>query len=382
MADLSKDLSAYLDNCIPEAHKLLEELCLIPAPSGFEDRRAAYVKKWLDEIGAEGVYIDEAKNVIFPLNCEGKSDLTVFAAHTDTVFPAETKLAFTRDEKNFYCPGVGDDTACLVMMLLAIKYIVQKGIAPKGGILFVANACEEGLGNLKGTRRLFEDYAGRIGRFYTFDGRNHYTNDHCVGSHRYAIECTTEGGHSFSAFGNANAITALSRLIADLYTVTVPAKEGTKTTYNVGMIEGGTSVNTIAQSAKMLYEYRSDDAECLAMMKKTFEEKLAAAREKNYGTFSVELVGVRPCQGEIDEKIQKAMVDRVKQVCTQETGVTCVGKSGSTDCNIPMSIGIPAVCVGTYQGGGAHTLEEWLEIDSIPVGLRITARLILDYFNA
>lgn len=381
MAELSQNLSAYLENCIPEAHQLLKELCLIPAPSGFEDERAAYVKNWLEAQGCKGVYIDEAKNVVFPLNCEGKDDLTVFAAHTDTVFPAETKLNFTEDEKNFYCPGVGDDTACLVMMLLVIKYAVQSKLEPEGGILFVANACEEGLGNLRGTRRLFEDYKGRIGRFYTFDGRYVYTNDHCVGSHRYVIECTTEGGHSFNAFGNANAIAALSRLIADLYTVQVPQKEGTKTTYNVGMIEGGTSVNTIAQSAKMLYEYRSDDAECLAVMEKTFNEKIEAAKARNDGKFSVEIVGIRPCQGEIDEEIHKGMVERVKEICTEETGVVCVGKSGSTDCNIPMSMGIPAVCVGTYQGGGAHTLEEWLEIDSIPVGLRITARLILDYFN-
>lgn len=374
------NLKTFLEGCIPEAHKMLEELCLIPAPSGFEDERAAYVKAWLEKQDAEGVYIDEAKNVVFPLNCEGKNDLTVFAAHTDTVFPAETKLTFTRDEKYFYCPGVGDDTACLVMLLMTVKYILQNGIQPKGGILFVANSCEEGLGNLKGTRRLFEDYKGRIGRFYTFDGRYPFTNDHCVGSHRYAIECKTEGGHSFGAFGNANAITALARLIADLYTVKVPDKAGTKTTYNVGMIEGGTSVNTIAQSAKMLYEYRSDDAECLAIMEKTFNEKMAAAKARNYGEFSVELVGSRPCQGEIDEKIHGAMVDRVKQICTEESGIPCKGKSGSTDCNIPMSIGVPAVCVGSYDGGGAHTREEFLEIASIPVGLRITARVVLDYF--
>ena len=382
MAELNKGLKAYLENCIPEAHKLLKELCLIPAPSGFEDKRAEYVKNWLEEQGAKGVYTDKAKNVIYPVNCEGKKNITVFAAHTDTVFPAETKLKFTKDEKNFYCPGVGDDTVCLVMMLMTIKYIIKNKIRPEGGVLFVANSCEEGLGNLRGTRRLFEDYKGRIGAFYTFDGRYVYTNDHCVGSHRYVIEAKTEGGHSFNAFGNANAITALSRLIADLYTIQVPEKEGTKTTYNVGMIEGGTSVNTIAQEAKMLFEYRSDDAECLAVMEKAFNEKIETAKAQNYGEFSVEVVGIRPCQGEIDEKLHGAMVNRVKEICTEETGIDCVSKSGSTDCNIPMSMGIPAVCVGSYQGGGAHTLEEWVEIDSIPVGLRITARLILDYFNA
>jgi len=221
---MKADLKAYLEECLPELHQLLKQMCLIPAPSGFEDERAKFVKNWLEEAGAEGVIIDEAKNVILPMNCDGKTDLTVFAAHTDTVFPAETELKFTKDEKNFYCPGVGDDTACLAMMMMVIKYLLQKKLRPEGGVLFVANACEEGLGNLKGTRRLFEDYKGRIAKFYTFDGRYVYTNDHCVGSHRYMIECTTEGGHSFNAFGNANAIATLSRLIADLYTVQVPAK--------------------------------------------------------------------------------------------------------------------------------------------------------------
>lgn len=375
------DLRSFLNDSLPEALALLEELCLIPAPSGQEDKRAAFVKNWLEENGAVGVYTDKAKNVIFPMNCEGKSDLTVFAAHTDTVFPLDTPLSFENDGEKLYCPGVGDDTACLVMMLMTVKYILKTGLTPKGGILFVANSCEEGLGNLKGTRRLFEDYKGRIARFYTFDGRYRFVVNHCVGSHRYRVDCKTEGGHSFGAFGNANAITALSRLITDLYTITVPAKEGAKTTYNVGTIEGGTSVNTIAQNASMLFEYRSDDAECLAIMEAQFKEKLETARKAGYGEFEVELVGVRPCQGEIDPEILSAMTRRVQEVCQEETGVDCVEKSGSTDSNIPMSLGIPSICVGTYWGEGMHTREEWVELDSIPKGLAITARLILDYFE-
>lgn len=380
--EMKKDLKEYLDSCISEAHLLLKELCLIPAPSGEEDKRAQFVKSWLEQQGAAGVYIDGAKNVVFPMNCEGKSDITVFAAHTDTVFPMETPLHFTEDQGKFYCPGVGDDTACLVAMMMIIKYILKNKIQPHGGVLFVANACEEGLGNLRGTRRLFEDYHGRIARFYTFDGKYSHVADSCVGSHRYMIECTTEGGHSFNAFGKPNAITALARLIAELYTIEIPKKEGIKTTYNVGTIEGGTSVNTIAQNAKMLYEYRSDDAECLAVMEQAFRAKLKAAQELGYGEFSVDLVGVRPCQGEIDEVVHKEMVDRVKAVCFAESGLDCRSASGSTDCNIPMSLGIPAVCAGTYLGGGTHTREEWIEIASLPIGLRIAGTLILDYFNA
>ena len=173
----------------------------------------------------------------------------------------------------------------------------------------------------------------------------------CVGSHRYKVSCFTEGGHSFGNFGNTNAIAELSRLVGELYTVEVPKKENTKTTYNVGTISGGTSVNTIAQFAEMLYEYRSNDRECLAIMKKTFEEKIEAMRA------------------------------RVQSVCEKFSGIPCPETSGSTDCNSASSMGIPSVCLGVFIGGGMHTREEWIKKDSIATGLRIAAELILDNFN-
>ncbi len=379
---MTENLSLYLKDSLPEVLSLLEEICTIPAPSGLEDKRAEFVKTWLEKEGAKGVYIDEAKNVIFPVGCEGRDDITVFAAHTDTVFPMETDLTFHKTETTFACPGVGDDAACLAMMLFVIRYILRNNISPKSPVLFVANSCEEGLGNLKGTKQLFADFEGRIKNFYTFDSQYHALYNHCVGSHRFKISCQAQGGHSYSAFGNTNAIAALSQLIADLYTIKVPEKEGTRTTYNVGTIEGGTTVNTIAQNASMLYEYRSDDAEGLAIMEKAFKETYAKAEKMENVTFTCEVVGLRPCGEAKDKDLLAAMTKRVKEVCELESGVPCAIHSGSTDCNIPLSLGVPAICVGTYSGGGEHTLEEWLEIDSIPKGLKITATLILDYFNA
>ena len=140
------------------------------------------------------------------------------------------------------------------MMMMVIKFIVKKGLKPEGGILFVANSCEEGLGNLKGTRKLFEDYAGRVKKFVSFDSNIHKINDRCVGSHRYEVEVLTKGGHSYTAFGNKNAIAALADMIHDLYAIELPVRENSRVTLNVGIVEGGTSVNTIAQSAKMLCE--------------------------------------------------------------------------------------------------------------------------------
>lgn len=377
-------LENFTKETLEEGFELLRQLCLIAAPSGMEEKRAEFVKNWLENIGAEGVYIDEAKNIVFPMNCEGKSDITVFCAHTDTVFPMETPLNFINDGEFFRCPGVGDDTCCLVAILMTVKFIIKNKIRPKGGVLFVANACEEGLGNLKGTRQLMKDYAGRIGRFYTVDGSYFHLVNRCVGSHRYLVECKTCGGHSFGAFGNPNAIHHLAALVADLYTISVPVKENCKTTYNVGTIEGGTSVNTIAQNAKMLCEYRSDDAECLAIMQAAFEEKFAKAKALGEGKaeFTVTLVGDRPCDGNIDKKVHEEMIARAKEVSEKYSGADCRLDSGSTDCNIPMSLGVPALCIGAYAGGGAHTREEYVRIDSLEPGRLLVGEIVLDYFGA
>ena len=376
-----ENLKNYQENCIEELHKLLFDLVAIPAPSHHEEKRAEFCKKWLEAQGAEGVYIDEAKNCVYPINCEGRDDMVVFAAHTDTVFPDREGFEVKSDGRCFYAPGIGDDTSCLAIMLMVAKYIIKNKLLPKYGVLIVANACEEGLGNLKGTKQLMKDYEGRVKRFYTFDGRYGSVCCRCVGSHRYEVVCETEGGHSFGAFGNSNAIAELAQLVTELYAIQIPRKEGTKTTYNVGLIEGGTSVNTIAQSAKMLYEYRSDDAECLAIMEKNFQDAIARANDRGRGRFSYEIVGIRPCGGEVDEAVHEEMIKRVIEIDESYSGIECRRGKGSTDCNVPMSLGIPSVCAGTYVGGGTHTREEWVEIASLSVGMRICSDIILDYFE-
>ena len=375
------EFSRFITEKEPALRELLRALCAIPAPSHHEEKRARFCKEWLEKNGAAGVYIDEALNVVYPMNCEGCDDITVFMAHTDVVFPDTEALPFSKDEENFYAPGIGDDTANLVMLLLTAKFMLEQKITPKGGILFVCNSCEEGLGNLKGVRQIFRDYAGRIKQFVSFDGFYCDLADRCVGSHRYEIELATEGGHSFGAFGNRNAIHAAADLICALYDCTLPTYEGSKTTYNVGIIEGGTSVNTIAQNAKLLYEYRSDDARCLAEMRAFFEDTIKKARARGLAEISVRSVGERPCGGKIDREKLERMSRRVAAVSQKHSGLPCTAQSGSTDCNIPMSLGVPAVCVGTYLGDGQHTREEKVLLSSIPVGTRIAAELILEHFS-
>lgn len=373
---MREQIKAFVEKNHELMMQTLRELCLIPAPSHKEELRAEYCKKWLETHGATGVTVDEAKNVIFPLGCEGSEAITVLAAHTDTVFPDMEPLPYREDEENIYCPGCADDTASVVVLMLIAKFFIETGIKPNGGLLFVCNSCEEGLGNLKGTKTLFAAYGGRVARFLSFDSELNVAHDACVGSHRYEVTAETGGGHSFNDFGNENAIAVLSRIVSDIYAISVPQKGAAKTTYNVGEISGGTSVNTIAQSAKMLCEYRSDDHECMAEMKEKFEKIFASAKKEGV-TLTVTMVGDRPCAN-----VEQSKIDAFKAVITpviEETiGETLNYCSASTDCNVPLSLGVPALCMGVCRYKGMHTRKEWMDKASLRLGMEAALRVAVE----
>lgn len=197
--ELSSEILQYLKNSEEETFQLIETLCGIPAPSHHEEKRAEFVKNWLVENGAEGVYIDEALNVVYPVGCDEKNDIVVFLAHTDTVFPDMEPMPYVNDGEYIHSPGVCDDTACLAVLMIVARYVAQKNMMPNGGIMFVANSCEEGLGNLKGMKQIMVDYTGRIKPVYAFDSEYTSLVNKCVGSHRYEILFETEGGHSYNA---------------------------------------------------------------------------------------------------------------------------------------------------------------------------------------
>ena len=367
------ELKQYVEENTADMFAVLKDLCLIPAPSHHEHKRAEYCKNWLTNAGAKGVYIDEALNVIFPLNCETSNELTVFAAHTDTVFPDLEPMPYYDDGEKIHNPGVGDDTISVVALLFMAKFFVEKNLVPEKGILFVCNSCEEGLGNLKGTRQLFHDFEGRVKQFITFDSNLHTISDRCAGSHRYEVSVTTEGGHSYQMFGKPNANAVLGQMIAKIYEIEVPVREGSKTTYNVGTISGGTSVNTISQNAQMLCEYRSNDRECLAEMQEHFEKIFEEARTEGV-TVNVTKVGDRPCSN-LDPAKQEALKAVVGPIVESVIGEPVRYGCSSTDCNIPMSIGIPGLNVGVNIHTGSHRREEYLEKWSVPVGLEVAIRV-------
>jgi len=375
---VNTDIAKYVSDNTDELYKILYDLCHIPAPSHHEEKRADYCLAWFHKNGMSDAYIDEALNVVFPYQTKDSESLTVMVAHTDTVFPDTEPMPYEDDGEYIRCPGVGDDTASVAVLMLTAKYL-HKNEVNTSGVLFVCNSCEEGLGNLKGTRQLFKDYKGRIKQFISFDSANFNScADKCVGSHRYEVEVLTEGGHSWAKFGNKNAIAELSKIVNEIYSTELPSKEGKKVSYNVGEISGGTSVNTIAQSAKMLCEYRSDDEDLLEFMKVRFEKIFNDANTDEV-TVKVAKIGDRPCAADVDLNEIDALKKVAEAVIPEITGEPMTYKSSSTDCNIPLSLGIPAITIGVYVGGGTHTREEWIKKDSLITGLEIGLKATLKF---
>ncbi len=386
---LKQNVLDYIEDHAQEARELLITLAQIPSPSNHEEKRAEFCKKWLETQGARGVYTDEALNVVYPVGVTKDNPVVVFMAHTDVVFPDTDTLPLKIEDGKICCPGVGDDTANLVCLMMIAKYLIETKTAEKldkaaregtcpHGLLLVCNSGEEGLGNLKGSRKICETYGKRMKEFYSFDGTMSSMATKAVGSKRFKISVRTVGGHSYGSFGNPNAIAQLAGLIHRLYQIQVPG-EG-KTTYNVGMISGGTSVNTIAQSAEMLYEFRSDSREGLAYMEQQFDSIISSAKEQGMD-IRIEVVGLRPCEGDVDMNVKEKMIRLASDTIQEYTKEVPDQSPGSTDCNIPLSMGIPSLCLGTYEGSGAHTREEYIVIDSLMQGYKVGFQMVLSYID-
>ena len=377
---LSDSALRYLEDNHETLIALTRELCGICAPSNHEERRAEFCCRWLKNLGTENVYIDEALNVILPIGCEGSDDITIFMAHIDTVFPDTEPMPLREENGRLYCPGVGDDTVNVAMLMLIAKYLLEQRITPSHGIVFAMNSGEEGLGNLAGCKAIMRDFAPRVKAFLSLDDQSTHVCARAVGSARYRITAETRGGHSFADFGARNAVEVLSRLVCALYRQHVPRAAGSLTTYNVGVISGGTSVNAIAQRAEMLYEYRSNDAQCMAMMKEKLDTILRESTMPD-AKVTLKLLGERPCGAAGDPPAQRALETRCIAALERYVGGKKPIGMGSTDCNIPLSLGIPSASFGMYRGGGAHTREEWMEPSSLYAGMKAAACVLMHWFS-
>lgn len=349
-------MEEFVRRSAPEVLTLTKALCAIQAPLNGEGARAAFVLDWCGERGLHAEQ-DDAGNVVIRT---GENPETLFLAHLDTVFPPDTLLEWREEGDRIFCPGIGDDTVHVALLLYTALYAAERGLP----LLFSANVGEEGEGNLRGCKALMETYGKTLKAVVAFDSYQEKMNTTAVGSERYRISADTAGGHSYRDFGSPNAIAVLGRLIAELDAQ--PAAP--LSTYNFGTVSGGTSVNTIASHAELLYEFRSESAPSLALMR----ERMEAVTGKY--PVRTETIGVRPC-GDVPAEKQEALAKKAEAAFLRAGLPAPARQPGSTDCNLPLSKGIPAVCVGLVRGGGAHTLREYILPESVPAGLAVALHL-------
>lgn len=356
----------YIIDIEEKTNKNLIELTEIEAPPFKEEKRAKEFAKRLQLAGLENVWIDSIGNVIgFLKGSIGNKNIAI-NAHIDTVFPEGTDVRVQERNDTLYAPGIGDDTRGLAMLLTIAETIKMNNIEPVNNIIFIGTVGEEGLGDLRGVRYLFENNNPKIDSWIAIDGGSiGRVNNQALGSYRYEVVFDGPGGHSWGAFGLVNPHHALGYGIknfiekADLYT-----SSGPKTSYNVGVISGGTSINSIPFESSMLIDIRSiepnrlDDMEEILFnsMQKALKEQNDMKRSGSDLTLTINKIGNRP-SGKVEESVP--LIQRTI-AATQYMGVEPRLTIGSTDSNIPISIGVPAVTIGRGgEGGGAHSLDEW-----------------------
>jgi tripeptide aminopeptidase len=339
--------------------------CEVPAPPFKESARAEVLKRTFERVGLQNVRVDRVGNVLGDRPGASARPRLVIAAHLDTVFPEGTNVKVRRDGSMLRGPGISDDCRGLAVLVAIAKALDQGHVTTGGPITFVADVGEEGLGDLRGVKALFGDtLKGAIDRFVSIDGTGLYLTTVAVGSRRYRVTFTGPGGHSYGAFGIPSPIGALGRAIAKIDELQVV--EQPRTTFNVGRIGGGTSVNAIAFDAWMEVDLRSVDQAILAALDVSVRQAIdrAVLEENNRWSApgvikaTLELVGDRP-GGALPE--HSPLLETALAV-GRALGLRVGLGDGSTDANLPISLGIPALTIGGGgRGGGVHALGEWFD---------------------
>ncbi len=349
----------------PEMLREQVRLCEIPAPSFHEQARAAVMKKHFEELGLVNIRVDAVGNVLGERPGRSPRPRVVVASHMDTVFPEGTDLKVKQEGLVYKGPGIGDNCRGLVALLGVIRALGQARVQTEGPITFVANIGEEALGNLAGARHLFDvELKDTVDRFVSIDGSGTGFVHVSVGVRRYRVTVTGPGGHSYFRFGAANPIHALGRAVAHIADFEVP--ETPRTTFSVGRVNGGTSINSIAYEAWMEVDLRSHDEPSLRALDAKLREAVEAgvreenARWKGKGAVSVAWKELGAHQGGVNPA-DSPMVQATISV-TKALGLPIQIFPATTDSNIPMSRGSPAVTIdGGGDGGGGHALTEFFD---------------------
>jgi tripeptide aminopeptidase len=372
-----KTAAATLDK---EHGRIVEDgikLTEIPAPPFKEEARAKAFEQMLKATGLADVKIDEEGNVTgVRKGSKGDGKFVVVSAHMDTVFPAGTDVTVKRQGSKLHAPGVGDDTMSLSVLLGFVRAMQAAGIKTRDDILFVGTVGEEGPGDLRGVRHLFTKgaYKGKLKAFFSVEsgGVNQITNGG-VGSKRYRVTFNGPGGHSFGAFGLVNPMFALGQAAAEFSRIQVPATP--KTTYSIGLIGGGTSVNSIPVEAWMEVDMRSESVpelkrvedRMLKIMQEAVDgENFARSTKEGKISLQTKLIGDRPA-GNTDAKTD---IVQYAKAAIEAGGYKVNYQWSSTDSNLPMNLGVPAITIGRGapdKGGRAHSLDEWIDVEKEPM---------------
>jgi acetylornithine deacetylase/succinyl-diaminopimelate desuccinylase-like protein len=336
----------------------------IPAPTFQEQKRAEFVRDLFVAEGLNDICMDETGNVLGRFPGKATEKPLVVSAHLDTVFPMETNLRVARGSGLIHGPGLGDNSlgvAALFGLLWALK---EQQIPLPGDVWLVANVCEEGLGDLRGMKTVVDRFQGNVHAYLVLEGLAlGHVYHRAVGVKRYRITARTPGGHSWSDYGQPSAVHELAKLVVELASFSLPTYP--RTTMNVGKISGGTSVNVIASEASIDLDLRSEGQESLAALVSAVERLIQKASKPGV-TVEWQVIGQRPA-GQISTNHPLVLLAKD---CLREQGMDAGLISGSTDANVPLSKGYPAIVLGITTGGSAHTVHEYINTAPIAQGMQ------------
>lgn len=352
--------------------ELAESICLVPAPPFKEERRAEHVASLFRDLGYDPG-IDSIGNVVVRRPGRGEAPSIMLVGHTDTVFPEGTPISVTRGDGTLTGPGIGDNSLGVAALLGLAQALDELGERTAGDLLLVANVGEEGLGNLRGARAAVDAFESELGAVIAVEGHSlgRVTNG-AVGSKRIKVIVRGPGGHSWGAFGQPSAIHALGHIIHEIDSIRID--EEPKTTYNVGVINGGVSVNTIAPEATAVIDMRSTDVSALDHLAGRVDA-IIRKQDNDQITTEIEVLGERPA----GSTPGSAPIVQAAVQILRDLGLDPYTDASSTDANVPISRGIPAVCVGVTRGEGSHRMEETIQVEPISIGLTQLLKLVMSY---
>ena len=351
--------------------ELLVRIAEVPAPTFAEAARGELIAALWRAAGLEPL-IDERGNVVAELP-GGSGPLVLIAAHLDSVFGPEVDVSVARAPERYSGPGVGDNAANLAVLTRLVQTPDIARRRPR--LLLAATVGEEGTGDLRGARGIVEDHGSRLQHFVALDGHLGVVTDRAVGSVRYRVEMLAPGGHAWGDYPNPSAVHATGDAVARLARLSIPRQP--RSSLNVGQIWGGTSINTIAETAGFNLDLRSISPETLTLLEEAALGEIERAADESDCRSQLELLGRRPAA----ESDNSALLNAARSALSAaELEMTMA--AGSTDANVAMAAGISAVAFGAYLGGGAHRLDEWVDPRSLEVGLGVLASFLAELADA